>query len=118
MGFQITSGPEEKMYPGQIITYRVKPLFGIAVKWVTEITHSREFSFFVDEQRSGPYKFWHHKHFFKQVTGGVEMTDLVHYALPFGLPGRMVHFMVESKLQEIFKYRNAVISKIFSGENS
>jgi ligand-binding SRPBCC domain-containing protein len=117
MGFKITSEPEDKMYPGQIITYKVKPLLGIAVTWVTEITHVSEFNFFVDEQRSGPYRFWHHKHFFNPVAGGVEMTDLVHYALPFGLAGRLVHFVVESKLQEIFEYRNAVVGKVFSGEN-
>ena len=113
MGFQITSEPEFKMYPGQIITYRVKPISSIAMTWVTEITQVDELSFFIDEQRFGPYKFWHHKHFFKPVAGGVEMTDLVHYALPFGFTGRIFNPFVVKKVKEIFNYRSGVIDTIF-----
>ena len=113
MGFLITSEPEPAMYAGQIISYKVKPLAGIAITWVTEITQVKEKSFFIDEQRFGPYKFWHHKHFFREAEGGVEMTDLVHYAIPFGIFGRLGHFMIKKKLQEIFDYRNTVIKKMF-----
>ncbi len=55
MGFDILEGGNGKMYPGQIISYRVRPLMGIPVKWVTEITHVNNMTFFVDEQRIGPY---------------------------------------------------------------
>jgi ligand-binding SRPBCC domain-containing protein len=113
MGFLITSQPESKMYAGQIISYKVKPVLGIPVAWVTEITQVKENEFFIDEQRFGPYKFWHHKHFFKPVQGGVEMTDLVHYAIPFGILGRMGHFFIRKKLKEIFAYRNEVVDKTF-----
>ena len=79
MTFEITSPLPDKMYEGLIITYRIKPLLNIAVDWVTEITHIREMEFFIDEQRSGPYKIWHHEHHFKAVDGGVIMTDLLYY---------------------------------------
>jgi ligand-binding SRPBCC domain-containing protein len=113
MGFRITSEREEKTYPGQIITYTVKPLFGIPLTWVTEITQVKELEYFIDEQRFGPYRFWHHKHFFRQVEGGVEMTDLVHYGLPFGFAGRIARVFVEKKLKSIFDYRSGVIRTIF-----
>jgi len=101
----------EEVYPGQIITYKVKPLAGIAVEWVTEITHVEKEKMFVDEQRKGPYKLWHHQHHFKSIEGGTEMTDLVHYRLPFG--GNMVHPIVKKKLIEIFTYRFQKINELF-----
>ena len=103
MGFDITSANrDEKMYPGMIILYNVKPLFNVPVAWVTEITHVREPYFFVDEQRSGPYKFWHHQHKFKEIPGGVEMQDIVHYHLPFWFLGRLAErLIVWKKLKEI-----------------
>lgn len=114
MGFDILKGENGKMYPGQIISYRVRPLMGIPVKWVTEITHVNNMTFFVDEQRIGPYKLWHHEHHFKPVDAGIEMTDIVSYQLPFGLLGRFAHFLfVKKKLHSIFAYRTKVIREVF-----
>ena len=84
LGFEVTSPLPERMHAGMIVTYRVSPFGRLRVPWVTEITHVREPEFFVDEQRSGPYRFWHHQHHFRAVADGVEMTDLLHYRLPFG----------------------------------
>ena len=89
MGFKILEGAEEKMYAGQIIKYTVTPVLGIPLGWVTEIMHVRDNEYFVDEQRFGPYRLWHHKHFIKAISGGVEMIDIVDYKLPFGILGRI-----------------------------
>ena len=106
MVFHILSGADRPMYPGQIIQYIVTPVLGIKTKWVTEITHVKDKSYFVDEQRFGPYALWHHKHFIKEIDGGVEMEDIVDYKVPFGWLGQLVHpFLVKPKLEEIFKYR-------------
>jgi ligand-binding SRPBCC domain-containing protein len=114
MGFTTLSGDERTMYPGQIIHYTVTPLLGIKLQWVTEITHVVDQSFFVDEQRHGPYRFWHHKHFLKEIPGGVEMEDIVHYKLPMGILGRMVHpILVKPKLEEIFEYRHKKLVELF-----
>jgi len=115
MGFVITSEfNNEKMYCGQIISYVVRPLAGIPLTWVTEITHVQEPHYFVDEQRFGPYALWHHKHFFKEIDGGVEMRDLVHYALPLGFLGRMANtIMVKNQLSSIFEYRTQKLQKLF-----
>lgn len=114
LGFEVTSAVPDRMYAGMVVSYRVKPLAGLAVPWVTEITHVREPRFFVDEQRSGPYRFWHHQHHFEVAEGGVRMTDLVHYQLPFGWP---IHLLmgglVASRLQRIFDYRRQVLSRFF-----
>ncbi|WP_297332531.1 SRPBCC family protein [Flavobacterium sp.] len=114
MGFNTLSGDERKMFPGQIIHYTVTPLMGIKLQWVTEITHVKELEFFVDEQRYGPYRFWHHKHFVKEIPGGVEMEDIVHYKLPMGFLGDVMHpIMVKPKLEAIFKYRHAKLIELF-----
>ena len=114
MGFEIIDGDDKKIFPGQIIQYKVTPLFGIPIKWVTEITSVINEKYFVDEQRFGPYSLWHHKHFIKEIEGGVEMEDVVHYKLPFGLLGQIVHpIIVKPKLDEIFNYRYNKLIELF-----
>lgn len=114
MGFKILSGADRKMYPGQIIQYIVKPFPWVSVKWVTEITHVEEGVYFVDEQRFGPYALWHHKHFIKEIDGGVEMEDIVDYKLPFGFLGRIMHALVVKKqLQQIFAFRKDKLIQLF-----
>ncbi|MBP6458745.1 MAG: SRPBCC family protein [Crocinitomicaceae bacterium] len=114
MGFDVKTEVPEKMYEGLIISYTVTPLLGIPMEWVTEITHINEKSFFVDEQRIGPYKMWHHEHHFKEINGGVEMTDIVSYVVPFGILGKLVQpILVQPKLEEIFAYRFKVVDNLF-----
>lgn len=115
LNFEITSDLSGKMYAGLIITYKVRPMLNIPQTWVTEITHVNEPNYFVDEQRFGPYKMWHHEHIFEEIPdGGVEMTDIVSYALPFGFLGRIANALfVRRKIESIFKYREIVLSKMF-----
>src|SRR5690606_143765 len=114
MGFNIQSGADRPMFAGQIIEYIVTPILCIKPKWVTEITHVVDKEYFVDEQRFGPYTLWHHKHFIKEIDGGVEMEDLLHYKLPFGFLGQLVHpFLVKQKLDEIFEYRKNKLVELF-----
>ncbi|MGN6648398.1 MAG: SRPBCC family protein [Cytophaga sp.] len=114
MGFDIKSGGGTHMYAGMIIRYTVRPLLGIPMNWVTEITHVKEKSFFVDEQRVGPYAVWHHQHHFKEIQNGVEMTDIVNYKLPLGILGELLEpILVRSKIQEIFDYRNKKMVELF-----
>ena len=116
MNFVVTSEYKEsdKVYPGMIITYFISPLFGIKLRWMTEITHLNEKEYFVDEQRFGPYALWHHQHHFKQVEGGIMMTDIVNYAIPFGVLGRMANTLfVKKKLKEVFSFREEAIVRLF-----
>lgn len=114
MGFHILSGADKPMFPGQIIQYIVTPILGIKTKWVTEITHVKDKVYFVDEQRFGPYALWHHKHFIKEIKGGVEMEDIIDYKVPFGFLGQMVHpVLVKPKLEEIFNYRTKKLEELF-----
>ena len=117
LGLEVTSDLPGKMYPGMIVTYRVRPIPGVPVDWVTEITHVREPSLFVDEQRFGPYRFWHHEHHFREVEGGVEMVDLVLYALPLGGIGRVFGGpLVRRRLVEIFAFRRRFLEREFGSE--
>ena len=115
MKFMITYiSRQEKMYAGQLISYIVHVLPGIPVRWTTEIRHADEPSYFVDEQRFGPYALWHHQHHFKVVEGGIEMTDIVNYAIPLGFLGRLVNWLfVGKKVKAIFDYRFEVLERKF-----
>ena len=118
MGFQILYiSCAYRAYAGQIIQYKVSVLPGIKVNWVTEITHVQEPLHFIDEQRFGPYSLWHHQHHFKEVRGGVEMTDEVNYAIPFGYLGRLAHWIfVGREVNRIFEHRFKVLEKYFSND--
>jgi len=117
MNFEILSEIPSKMYPGMIISYNVSPFPGYRVNWVTEISHIKEKEYFVDSQLSGPYSIWHHEHHFKHVNGGVEMTDLLYYKLPFGAFGRIInHFLVRQKVEGIFSFRQKVLDEKFSAK--
>jgi len=114
LSFELLSDPPGRMYPGLLIEYRVRPLWGIPLRWLTEITHVVEPLLFVDEQRFGPYRFWHHQHRFRAAGGGVEMEDEVHYLLRGGPLGRVVQrYLVHRRLEEIFDYRRAAVERIF-----
>ena len=115
MGFEITTPYlSEKMYAGMIISYKVSPVLNFKVDWVTEITHVKENEFFVDEQRIGPYKLWHHQHHLIQMEGGVLMRDIVTYQPPFGFLGALANkLLISKKLNEIFNHRKVVLEKKF-----
>jgi len=114
LGLEISSAPDDQMYAGMIITHRVRPILGIPINWVTEITHVDEPRLFIDEQRFGPYRFWHHQHHFKEIEGGVEIRDIVHYS-PFIDPiGTLVNtLIVKRQLKEIFDYRRSILRERF-----
>jgi ligand-binding SRPBCC domain-containing protein len=114
MSFDILSGADRSMFAGQIIQYIVTPILGIKTKWVTEITHLVDKHYFVDEQRFGPYALWHHKHFIKEIKGGVEMEDIIDYKVPFGWLGQLAQpLLVKPKLEEIFNYRTQKLEELF-----
>ena len=114
MTFDITSEIPEKMYEGLIIAYKVSPILNIPLTWVTEITHIKEHSYFVDEQRKGPYRIWHHEHHFREVPGGVEMTDLLHYDVGKGFLGSIASALfVDKRVSQIFDYRAIKLKQLF-----
>ena len=116
MMFKITSkNKDEKMYPGMIITYIVSPLLKIKLTWMTEITQVKEKSFFIDEQRLGPYTMWHHQHIFKQTEEGILMKDIITYIPPFGIIGSIANLLfIKNKVNQIFDYRNKKINSLFN----
>ncbi|MCV6629686.1 MAG: SRPBCC family protein [Flavobacteriaceae bacterium] len=115
MGFKITSKPENHTYNGQIITYKIGLVPGITSSWVTEIKAVEEQAYFIDEQRFGPYKMWHHEHHFEALPNGhVRMRDKVSYKLPFGVLGHMVHALwIKKQLRKIFSFRYRKLEELF-----
>lgn len=116
MDFTVTNNTGgDKMYEGMIITYRVKPLAGIPVRWMTEITHVKNKVYFVDEQRVGPYRLWHHQHHIQPSGNGVLMTDIVTYMPPMGFMGSLAnHLFIKKKLKQIFDYRFKAVELHFA----
>lgn len=116
MGFVVCSRHhEERTYAGQIIEYRLRLLKWIRLYWMTEITHVKDMEYFVDEQRFGPYAMWHHQHHFKAVNGGVEMTDILHYKIPWGIFGTLAHMLyVKKQVRHIFDYRFRQVESLFA----
>lgn len=116
MTFDVTSPNMDrtKMYPGLIITYKVSPLLGIKLNWVTEITHVVDQAYFIDEQRFGPFAFWHHQHHFEEIEGGTLMHDILHYSIGWGPIGAIANaVMVNKKINEIFKFRYQKVESLF-----
>lgn len=117
MNFQITSIPTRQIYAGQLITYKVNITSLFKSNWITEITQVTNNKYFVDEQRFGPYKLWHHEHHFKSVGLQTEVTDIVTYKIPMGLIGNLFHyFFIKNKLTYIFSFRKNKLKKLFPGE--
>lgn len=114
MNFQKISQDNRPLYAGQIIQYSVTPIFGIPAKWVSEITQIKEKQYFVDVQLYGPYSMWHHKHFVKEIPGGVEIEDLIDYKIPLSFIGQILHpFLIKPKLNEIFNFRRTKLIQLF-----
>jgi ligand-binding SRPBCC domain-containing protein len=117
--FRVHTAVPEKMYEGLIIRYTIRPILGIPLTWISEIKTWREDRYFVDEQRRGPYKLWHHEHHFREVEGGVEMTDVITYRMPFGVFGRLVHWLfIRRQLERIFDYRCQKADELFPAPGS
>lgn len=103
-----------EMYEGMIIQYKISPFLGIEMDWVTEITHIADRKFFIDDQRVGPYALWHHQHHFEEKDGGVEMTDILHFQVPFGPIGSLANALfVERMVEAIFAHRQRAIQEKF-----
>jgi ligand-binding SRPBCC domain-containing protein len=113
----ITGG--DKMYAGQLISYKVSPFPFLRVRWTTEIKNVVDKKYFTDEQKLGPFALWYHQHFFEAKDGGVEMTDEVTWAVPFGLLGRLANtLLVNQSVQDIFEFRRQAVERIFHGNKS
>lgn len=114
MKFRVTNSPTEQIYAGMMISYSVTPLLGIPTTWISEITHVRQGEYFVDEQRAGPFKLWHHEHHFRSIPNGIEIEDTVSYMMPFGPIGEVVRALrVRGELEQIFTHRTQVLEQLF-----
>jgi ligand-binding SRPBCC domain-containing protein len=109
----------DKMYAGQLISYKVSPFPFVRVRWTTEIKNVVDRKYFTDEQKLGPFALWYHQHFFEAKDGGVEMTDEVTWAVPFGLLGRFANILfVNRSVKDIFEFRRQAVENVFHGNKS
>lgn len=112
--FRIVGDVAPRMYAGQLIEYRIGLLPGVWTRWLTEITHVSDGEYFVDEQRIGPYRLWHHEHHFTPIAGGVRMTDRISYDVGWGPAGWLAERLwVAREVERIFDYRARRIAELF-----
>ena len=113
--FHILTPDPIGMKSGTLIDYKLR-LHGLPVRWRTLIEEFVPGVSFTDVQVSGPYRFWRHRHEFKELATGTRMDDRVEYEMPFGFLGILTHrFLVRSMLDKVFDHRNASISAYFRG---
>jgi ligand-binding SRPBCC domain-containing protein len=115
LGMRVVGSPGESVYPGMMLEFRVRPLFGIPLPWLSEITHVVTMAAFCDEQRLGPYALWHHEHFFEPVTESeTRIRDRVHYRLPLSPLSEPMHsLLVAPRLKRIFDFRREAVTRHF-----
>jgi ligand-binding SRPBCC domain-containing protein len=101
--FEIVSAPEQ-LGCGAVLRYRLR-LFGVPIRWRTEIVEWTPPHGFVDVQRRGPYRLWEHAHRLRAVDGGTEIYDHVRYRLFGGPVGSLAQPLVRRWLDAIFDYR-------------
>jgi hypothetical protein len=117
VGFRILTPQPIEMRPGAIIDYRIR-LFGVPVRWRTEIESFDPPHGFVDVQRRGPYRLWRHTHRFVEQPGGTLLLDEIDYQLPAGPLGPLAHALfVRRSLDQIFTFRQTVIERIFGAKD-
>lgn len=113
----VTKDLPEHIHNGLMIAYVVRPLAGIPLKWLSQISAVNAPYSFVDEQLKGPYAYWHHEHTFEEKNGAVLMKDRVTYAISFGWLGQLANkLVVRKKLAQIFDYRTEQILTIFKSK--
>lgn len=114
LNFKILTAAPIAMGQGTLIDYRLK-LYGVPIKWRTEIEAFEPESHFTDQQLSGPYALWHHQHHFEDVAGGTLMKDIVRYRVRFGIFGTIAHALfVRRSLSRIFQFRSAAVHEVFA----
>ena len=114
MNFKILDEVAEDIYPGMLIKYKIQPFLFFQTQWITEITACKKNEYFIDEQRFGPYKFWHHLHKFEQINNDVLMRDELNYILPAGLFHFLISSIVSKKIHKIFNYRYEKLEELFN----
>ena len=107
--FKIETPTPVEMYPGRQIAYRIR-VHGVPMRWVSEISAYRPPDVFVDEQRKGPYRRWHHTHRFVEERGGTRLLDEVEFDV---FAAVIVGGFVARDLRAIFTYRHEALLKIF-----
>jgi ligand-binding SRPBCC domain-containing protein len=112
--FRILTPHPIPMRLGTLIDYRLR-LFGVPFSWRACITAWEPPVGFVDEQVHGPYRFWRHAHRFYAGREGTIIEDTVHFRLPFGPIGDVVHPLVHLQLRRIFRFRQSAVRRCFLG---
>lgn len=103
---RIDSEVPDSIYAGLLICYRMRAVFGLPMTWVSDISHCDEPHYFVYRQLLGPFKFWSHEVRIDSIDEGVDVQDIVYYAMPFGPLGELFHkLFIGNRLRRIFSHR-------------
>ena len=109
--FRIVAAPA-RLARGAHLTYRLR-LFGVPIRWRTEIVAWQPPHGFTDLQLSGPYSLWEHTHRLTAREDGTELYDHLAYRVPLEpLASLVAPLTVERWLDAIFDYRAARVAEL------
>ena len=109
--FRIVEAPPT-LERGSSLAYRLR-LFGVPIRWRTEIVEWQPPFRFTDLQVEGPYRRWEHTHRLRPVDGGTAIHDRVVYRLPYEpVAGLAAPVTVARWLRAIFDYRSLRIGAL------
>lgn len=109
---EITSRVPQKIYAGLMISYRMKAVFGIPMAWLSEVSHCDEPKRFVYQQRIGPFKFWSHEVCLTETPSGIQLEDIMFYAMPLGWLGELLNrWLIADRLEKIFDTRRDCLDR-------
>jgi ligand-binding SRPBCC domain-containing protein len=107
---------DSPLHTGSLIEYRLR-WHGIPMRWTSQITDWSPPHRFIDNQLYGPYAQWHHEHNFAAENGGTRIRDEVQYALPFGVVGRLAHWLrARRDVEAIFEFRRQRLKEMLGAK--
>ena len=107
--FEILPPVPTEISVGTRIDYRIR-WHGIPLRWQTEILVWEPPHRFVDVQRRGPFRWWHHEHRFERRGTGTLVIEDVDYAGP---PIPFVHALaVRPDVEKIFAHRRKRLAEL------
>lgn len=108
--FELRRDRPIQMGVGTVIDYRLH-VHGVPVRWRSRIEEWEPGRGFVDRQLRGPYRLWHHRHWFEAEGDDTVVGDRVDYALPLGWIGEIAHgLFVRRDLERIFDFRHRAVA--------
>ncbi|MBW4556886.1 MAG: cyclase [Trichormus sp. ATA11-4-KO1] len=84
----------------------------LPLTWLARHTECEQNCLFIDEQISGPFESWVHRHEFAPENGKTRLTDAVAFSMPGGDTIEFISgWLIKVQLEAMFRYRHHVTKR-------